>query len=267
MKLAVGQWAVSRLWQENAYTIEQFMHQASQANAELLLLPEAVHARDNSDSHWVSDAAQTLEGPFVTRLLAASQNSRLTTLLTLYVPAGEGKTRNVLVALRQGEIVLTYDKIHLYDAFNVLESDRVVPGNQLPTLLTVGEYKIGVMTCYDLRFPELARALVIEGAELLLISAAWVKGANKELHWQLLAQARALENTCYLAAANECGPSNIGHSLVVDPLGLLIAQAGERPQLIFAELDKAHLHAVRQQLPVLQNRRLPLVDAALTACI
>ncbi|WP_241596951.1 deaminated glutathione amidase [Rosenbergiella epipactidis] len=256
MNIALGQWSVSREWQENANTIIQLMQDADRQGARLLVLPEAVLARDNQDSQWVIEAAQPLEGPFIQQLLAASQTLGVTTLFTLHVPAGENKARNVLVALRGGKILLTYDKIHLYDAFTVRESDKVIAGHTLPPLLQVDEFRVGVMTCYDLRFPEMARALALQGAELLVLPAAWLKGANKELHWELLTRARALENTCYLAASGECGVKNIGHSLVVDPLGLVIAQAGERPQLIFAQLDKAHLTAVREQLPVLQNCRL-----------
>lgn len=256
MNIALGQWSVSREWQDNANTIIQLMQEADQQGARLLVLPEAVLARDNQDSQWVIEAAQPLDGPFIRQLLAASQTLAITTLFTLHVPDENNKARNVLVALRKGEVLLTYDKIHLYDAFAVRESDKVVAGQTLPPLLQIDDFTVGVMTCYDLRFPEMARALALQGAELLVLPAAWLKGPNKELHWELLTRARALENTCYLAASGECGGKNIGHSLVVDPLGLVIAQAGERSQLIFAQLDKAHLTAVRQQLPVLANCRL-----------
>jgi predicted amidohydrolase len=111
------------------------------------------------------------------------------------------------------------------------------------------------MTCYDLRFPELARRHAIDGAEVLVLPAAWVRGPGKEAHWATLVTARALENTCYVVAVGECGPRNIGASLVVDPLGVAIAQAGEAPNLIFAELDPARLTHARKVLPVLANRR------------
>ncbi|WP_241622963.1 deaminated glutathione amidase [Rosenbergiella australiborealis] len=256
MKLAVGQFQVSRDWQDNASTIITLMQQANAQAARLLVLPEAVLARDNQDSHWVINAAQPIDGPFLGQLLIASQTLAVTTIFTMHVPAEGGKARNVLIALRQGEILLTYDKIHLYDAFTVRESDNVVAGETLPPLLHIDDFTVGVMTCYDLRFPEMARALARQGAELLVLPAAWLKGPNKELHWELLTRARALENTCYMVASGECGPKNIGHSLVVDPLGLVIAQAGERPQLVFTEIDKAHLSVVREQLPVLQHCRL-----------
>ena len=256
MKVAVGQFEVSREWQENALTITTLMQDAARQDSRLLVLPEAVLARDNHDSQWVIDAAQPLSGPFLQQLITASRDLALTTVFTVHIPSEHGKARNVLVVLRQGEILLTYDKIHLYDAFAMRESDKVEAGKHLPPIIEIDEFKVGVMTCYDIRFPEMARALALQGAELLLLPAAWLKGPNKEMHWELLTRARALENTCYLVASGECGPKNCGHSLVVDPLGLVIAQAGERPQLIITELDKAHLNAVRQQLPVLEHCRL-----------
>jgi len=123
--------------------------------------------------------------------------------------------------------------------------------------------KVGLMTCYDIRFPELARRLVLDGADLLVLPAAWVKGPLKEMHWEVLVTARALENTCYVVAVGECGPRNIGNSLVVDPLGVAIARAAEGPALVFADLDPQRIQDVRRALPVLANRRFarPELDA------
>jgi len=111
------------------------------------------------------------------------------------------------------------------------------------------------MTCYDLRFPELARRLVLDGADVLALPAAWVKGPLKEMHWQTLVTARALENTCYVVATGECGERNIGQSMVVDPLGVAIVRAAEAPTLLVADLDPARIAHARQVLPVLANRR------------
>ncbi|KQN54287.1 deaminated glutathione amidase [Erwinia sp. E602] len=255
MKVALGQFAVSREWQENAATCGELMAQAQRQGARLLVLPEAVLARDITDPQLVIRAAQPLDGPFLSQLLAASRGDDLTTVMTLHVPAGEGRALNVLVAIRRGEIVARYDKLHLYDAFAVQESLNVDAGNVVPPLLEVDGMKIGLMTCYDLRFPELARRLALDGAEVLVLPAAWVKGPHKERHWEVLAVARALENTCYLLAVGECGPKNIGSSLVVDPLGVITARAGEAPILLLAEVDPERIRSVRRELPVLTNRR------------
>lgn len=255
MKVAIGQFAVSRDWQENAQTCQTLMAQAQAEGADMLVLPEAILARDNSDPSYVIDAAQPAEGPFLSTLLNASRQHTLTLLFTQHIPAPDQRAINTLFALRQGNIIARYEKLHLYDAFSVQESARVNAGEQLPPVIEVAGFKVGLMTCYDVRFPELARALALQGAEVLVLPAAWLRGPLKEQHWQMLTTTRALENTCYMVAAGECGPKNIGQSLVADPLGVVIASAAEAPALIFAQLDKARLAYARQVLPVLENRR------------
>lgn len=255
MKVAAGQFAVRREWQENADICIGLMKDAADDGARLLVLPEAVLARDNSDPDWGVRSAQPLNGPFVTQLLAASRQSTLTTILTLHVPDGEGRVFNTLIAIRRGEIIARYNKLHLYDAFAVQESRNVSAGDQLPPLIDIDGMKVGLMTCYDLRFPEMARRLVLDGASLLVLPAAWVRGPHKEMHWEVLVTARALENTCYVVAVGECGPRNIGNSLVVDPLGIAIVRAAEGPALLMAEVDPQRIASVRETLPVLANRR------------
>ncbi|MEQ4532367.1 MAG: deaminated glutathione amidase [Mixta sp.] len=255
MKVAMGQFAVGREWQQNAQTCEKLMQQAQDAGASLLVLPESVLAADMTDPGFAVSAAQPLDGPFVTQLLTKSQGSSLTTIFTLLIPDGPQRAINAQLALRNGAIIARYDKLHLYDAFAMQESQRVTAGNQLPPLLDVGGMKIGMMTCYDIRFPELARRLALDGADVLVLPSAWVRGPLKEMHWEVLVTARALENTCYLMAVGECGPRNIGSSLIVDPLGIAIARAAEEPALVFAELDAERIASARQRLPVLANRR------------
>ena len=104
-------------------------------------------------------------------------------------------------------------------------------------MIEVAGLRVGLMTCYDLRFPELALSLALNGAQLLVLPAAWVKGPQKEYHWATLLAARALDTTCYIVAAGECGTRNIGLSRIVDPLGTTLAGAGSEPQLIFADVS------------------------------
>ncbi|MDH2067402.1 deaminated glutathione amidase [Pantoea sp. GD03673] len=255
MKVALGQFAVSRAWQENASVCLDFMQRAAEEGADLLVLPEAVLARDNADPDFVLQAAQPLDGPFLRPLLASSQDNTLTTIMSVHVPTDQHKALNVLVAFRQGEIIAVYEKLHLYDAFAMQESQRVNPGHAIPPLIEVAGMKVGLMTCYDVRFPELARRLALDGAEVLVLPAAWVKGPLKEMHWELLTRTRALENTCYMVAVGECGPRNIGNSLVVDPMGVAVANAAESPALLFADLDPERVAYARRVLPVLENRR------------
>lgn len=255
MKAALGQFAVSREWQENLATATRLMSEVKVAGADLLLLPEGILARDITDPDIVLKTAQPLDGPFMQGVLAASKGSVLTTLFCIHVPNGKGRVFNIHVAVRDGAIVAAYRKLHLYDAFSALESTNVEPGTEVPPLLDIAGLKCGLMTCYDVRFPELARRLALDGADVLLLPAAWVRGLGKEAHWDVLVTARALENTCYVIATGECGPRNIGASMVVDPLGVAVARAGEAPALIYADIDPARIAAARAALPVLANRR------------
>lgn len=256
LKVAMGQFAVSREWQENLATCLDFFKRSVDAKADLLVLPEGILARDIADPDLVRRAAQPLDGPFMGGLLRASEGSSLTVMFTMHVPIGDGsgKVWNTFVALRDGKILAEYRKLHLYDAFSMQESRNVVPGREVPPIVEVAGMKIGMMTCYDLRFPELSRRLVLDGADVLVLPAAWVKGPLKEAHWEVLATARALENTCYMVAVGECGERNIGQSLVVDPLGVAIARGTETTGLIFAELGEPRIAEARRALPVLANR-------------
>lgn len=255
MIIALGQFPVSPRWQHNAEQCARLMAQAEQQGASLLVLPEAVLATDIGDPSCVIREAQPLDGPFLRQLLAISASQSVATVLTLHVPTHDGRVANVLVVLQKGKIVARYHKLHLYDAFSMKESTNVDAGDALPPVVTIGDMSVGVMTCYDLRFPEVAKSLALRGAELIVVPAAWVKGAHKERHWETLISARALDTTCYVAAVSECGPRNIGCSMVADPLGIVIARAAETPALVLAELSRERLENVRAALPVLANGR------------
>ncbi|EWM44596.1 carbon-nitrogen hydrolase family protein [Bordetella holmesii 70147] len=241
------------MWEENTAICRDLMERARAGGAQALVLPEGVLARDITDPDIVKRSAQPLDGPFLTALLPYTQG--LTVFFCVHVPAPDGKVWNTQVALRDGRVIAQYRKLHLYDAFNMQESINVLPGADIPALVDVAGLKIGMITCYDLRFPELPRRLVLDGADVLVAPSAWVKGPLKEMHWEVLSQARALENTCYVVAVGECGPRNIGASMTVDPLGVIIARAAETDALVFADIDPTRLAQARQALPVLQNRR------------
>lgn len=255
MKVALGQFAVSSDVDVNIATCRTLIRQAQARGADLLVLPEGVLARDIADPDMVLKAAQPLDGPFIEALLPETCNGPVV-MLCIHVPVPDhAKVSNVLVVLRDGAVVAQYRKLHLYDAFSVQESRHVEPGDSVPPLLEIAGFKVGLMTCYDLRFPELARRLALDGADVLVAPSAWLRGPLKEDHWDLVTRARALDNTVYLVAADECGPRNIGKSIVVDPLGVPVVQAAEGPALLFAELSTERLAQARASLPVLQNRR------------
>ncbi|MBB2202790.1 deaminated glutathione amidase [Gluconacetobacter tumulisoli] len=255
MKIALGQFGATAQWEENLATAIDLADRAAREGARLLILPEDILAADMHDPDIVLRTAQPLDGPFVTGLVDALRGSDLTVAGCIPVPDGNGRAHNCLIVVSGEGVVAVYRKLHLYDAFTMKESDRVTPGVEVPPLVTIGDLKIGLMTCYDVRFPELARSLALAGADVIALPAAWVRGPGKEWHWEVMVTARALENTCYVAAVGECGPRNIGCSMVVDPLGVAVVRAGQDPSLLFCEISKEKIAKSRQALPVLQNRR------------
>ena len=170
------------------------------------------------------------------------------------------RPHNTLLAVgADGELLGAYRKIHLYDAFGYRESDQLTPGEVEPVVVEIAGRRLGLMTCYDLRFPELSRALVDAGAEVLVVPAAWVRGPLKEKHWETLLAARAIENTCYVVAAAQNGRKYSGLSQVLDPQGVQVAAVGEDDGIAVATIDVDRLQQVRKRNPSLVNRRFSVV--------
>lgn len=256
LRVALGQFFVQPESGTNLTIVTELIDRANQGGAGLLLLPEGIIARKSGDNTWPVTHREPLDGPFVSGLLKASVGKTVTVVCTVQIALpNEKRYANDLLVVRDGKILLCYRKLHLYDAFNARESDNAVAGNAVPALVDVGPFRCGFMTCYDIRFPELARSLALSGATLLVVPAAWVRGPLKEMHWDINIRARALENTCYLAAVSECGPVNVGQSKIADPYGVVVAQCGTANQLLFADIDAKTVEACRGSLPVLKNRR------------
>lgn len=224
-------------------------------DADLVVFPEAF-ARDFGEAGSdVSPYAERLDGPFATELAAVAADRGTTLVAGMFEPGADpGRPFNTLVL--RGAASATYRKIHLYDSFGYRESDRLSAGSIEPVVVPLGGFTLGLMTCYDLRFPELARALVDRCADVLVIPAAWVAGPRKVDHWRTLARARAIENTAYVVAAGQAAPRYAGHSLIVDPLGDVLAEAGEGPAVLTATLERGVLEEARRTNPSLANRRL-----------
>lgn len=160
-----------------------------------------------------------------------------------------------------------YRKVHLYDAFGHRESDRLEAGHAdaEPLVLDVAGLRFGVMTCYDLRFPESARRLVDAGADVLVVPAAWAAGPMKADHWRTLARARAIENTAVVLAVGQAGRGVTGRSVLVGPDGVVGLECGETPEVRTIDLDQQSLAHVRETNPSLANRRYDVVPRSGTA--
>ena len=224
-----------------------------------MVFPEAF-ARDFGDAGSdVSPYAESLDGPFATEVARVAGRPR-EHAGRRHVRAEHDPERPYNTLVVRGAASASYRKVHLYDSFGYRESDRLTAGPIEPSVVEVGGWQVGLMTCYDLRFPELTRRLVDAGAELVVVPSAWVAGPRKVAHWRTLVTARAIENTVYVAAVGQPAPRYTGHSMVVDPLGEVVAETGPGdaadPVVVTAEVDRTTLAEARRTNPSLANRRL-----------
>ncbi|ACQ79341.1 Nitrilase/cyanide hydratase and apolipoprotein N-acyltransferase [Beutenbergia cavernae DSM 12333] len=242
---------------------------AAEAGAALVVLPEYA-------SGWAPRLGPELAvaDSFVPALQEAARRSGAAVVAgTVERGADQSRGRNVAVAIgADGSVSGTYAKVHLYDAFGVRESDFLDAGapddDGAPLVVDViapsgGVVRVGVLTCYDLRFPESARVLVDAGADVLAIGAAWAAGEHKADHLRTLARARAIENTSWLLLASQCGRGRTGRSAVIDPLGVVESEAdGEAPAVVVADVSAARVARVRATNPALAHRRYAVVPRA-----
>ena len=258
LRIAVGQFAPGPDPAGNLDRIDGLAARAAAAGAGLLVLPEGSLVEFIDDQDAVARCAEPLDGMFAAGIAAVSQRHGLTVAAGTFVPVGD-RVANTLIVATGGELVAAYRKVHLYDAFSFLESDTVAPGADAPPVLQIDGVGVGFATCYDLRFPELFRALASRGAEVLALPAAWVSGPMKEEHWFTLLRARAIENTCYVVGADQVGRRIIGRSTAFDPMGLQLLDLGTGKDTVgFVDVDPARLAEVRAVLPSLSHRRFPV---------
>jgi len=224
------------------------------ADSDLVVLPEAFARDFGEPGSALGPYAEATDGEFATELSAVAAEHNTTVVAGMFeTSADPARPYNTLLV--RGAADASYRKIHLYDSFGYRESDALLPGDLTPVLVDVAGLRVGLMTCYDLRFPELGRLLVDRGAEVLVVPAAWVAGPRKVEHWRTLVRARAIENTVFVVAAAQPGPRYCGHSMVVDPLGDVLAEAGEGAAVLRATLDGGVLDEARRTNPSLANRR------------
>ncbi len=225
---------------------------------DLVVLPEATQSDFGPTDRDLREAAEPLDGPFVDLLLQQARRIRGTVIAGMFEARDDTLPYNTLVVAGPDHTLAAYRKIHLYDSFGYRESDRLSAGHVVePVTARVAGRIVGLMTCYDLRFPELARGLIDAESDLLVVPAAWVAGEHKLHHWRTLLTARAIENVVPVVAAAQGGRRYTGHSMVIDPLGRVLAEAGKGDESIRAVLDPEVTAEARRQNPSLDNRRMP----------
>ncbi|WP_036960334.1 carbon-nitrogen hydrolase family protein [Pseudoclavibacter soli] len=261
LTVAAGQFAPGADKVENLRLITMYVQEAADRGARLIVFPEyASYFSGRLGEDYVNNA-EPLDGPFVQALAGLAERYNLTIVAGMLEQVdNERRFSNTIVAVSpQGQIVAEYRKVHLFDAFGHRESQWVVPGPLVdPQIFDIDGLRVGIQTCYDLRFPEVTRRLIDFGAELVVIPAQWVGGPLKEHHWSTLVQARAIENTAYVLAAGQSIPHGIGRSLIVDPMGVVLSAAGAEDAFISARVQPERIAQVREVNPALAARRLEI---------
>jgi predicted amidohydrolase len=266
LAVAVAQFAPGADTDANIETIRRLTRAATERGARLVVFPEYSSFFVNPVGAPFLEAAEPLDGPFVTALTELADECGVTVVAGMAERVvGEARRfTNTVVAVSPGAgLVASYRKQHLYDAFGARESDWVAPGELAdPQVFTVGDVRIGLQTCYDLRFPEVTRRIVDAGAELVLVPSEWVHGNLKLHHWRTLITARAIENTVYLAAADHIPPVGVGASMIVDPMGVVLAELGDDTEVAVAPISVDRVREVRGVNPALELRRYRVIPAS-----
>jgi deaminated glutathione amidase len=252
--------------EKNLAQAEELIDLAARRGAELIGLPENFSFLGD-ENQKVEQAQQIAEGT-EKFLRTMAQRYQITLLGGGYpVPADTGRVFNrALLVGPDGQVLISYNKVHLFDVNlpdgnTYQESATVLAGQEVPPVYASEELgNIGLSICYDVRFPELYRNLLQAGAEVIFVPAAFTAFTGKD-HWQVLLQARAIENTCYIIAPAQTGihygrRQTHGHALVVDPWGTVIADAGREPGVAIAAIEPERLSKVRQQMPSLHHQVL-----------
>ena len=266
MKIAALQMVATPDVARNLQAAERLIADAARQGAQLAALPEYFCLMGQHDSDKLALAERAGSGPIQDFLAAQAQRHSLWLIGgTLPIAtATPDRVRNACcVYAPDGTLAARYDKLHLFNYDNGRErydEARVLEAGSEPVAVQAGTLRVGLSICYDLRFPELYRALCLPACDLLSVPAAFTHTTGRA-HWELLLRARAVENQCYVIAAaqgglHENGRRTWGHSMVVDPWGEVLAVLPEGEGVVLAEIDRVRLAQVRRQLPALTHRRL-----------
>jgi predicted amidohydrolase len=223
------------------------------------------YTNSKQTSKELASLAETINGNFVSTIAKAAKKNSIQVIGTLYEKTKK-KDRvydTSFLIDKSGKLVSTYRKIHLYDALGFKESTKFEPGSKItsPTKTTLG--KIGMLICYDLRFPEMSRLLASTGSDILVAPSAWVKGNKKEEHWITINKTRAIENGCYVIAPDQVGNIYCGRSLVVDPYGQILLDMKKKQGIGIVDISLNRVKQTRKVLPLLQNRRTDIYSLRL----
>ena len=258
-KIAIIQMKASTDKTENLKKILGYIGKAAKQGAALCAFPEFMmfYTKSSQTPRQLANAAESINGNFVTEIANAAKQNSIMVVGTLYEKSTK-KNRvydTCFLVNQNGKVTRTYRKIHLYDALGFKESSKMVSGSKIAPPLRTKIGTLGMLICYDLRFPEMSRSLALAGSEILLAPSAWIKGPSKEEHWMTFNKTRAIENGCFLIAPDQVGNIYCGRSLVVSPFGKILLDMKKKTGIGFVDISLQDVYQTRKKLPLLKNRK------------
>jgi predicted amidohydrolase len=249
--------------QANLANADRLVRDAAARGARLVVLPEKWTLLGSGPQ--LRAGAEPIDGPAMSWARACARELGLELVAGSFTElTADGRRHNTSLHIGpDGEIRAVYRKIHMFDVtiegLEYRESEHEDPGEEIVLSRTDDGLELGMTVCYDLRFPELYRILALRGARVLLVPAAFTLATTRD-HWEALLRARAIENQAFVIAANQIGENEPGRfsggrSMIIDPWGVVLAQATDTVGVIVADLDLGRLAAIRSSLPSLANRR------------
>jgi predicted amidohydrolase len=260
-RVAIVQMKSSTDKEENLRLSLDFVKEGARRKARLICFPEFQMAFSSAkqSSKQLADIAESAKnGKFIVKLCSAARSCNIDVVATIYEKSEQSVKRvydTAVLINSKGKIISLYRKVHLYDALGFKESLKLMAGNSIEQPSQTSTGTIGLMICYDIRFPEISRILAVQGAEILAAPSAWFQGVMKEEHWVTLLKARSIENGLYMVAPDQVGNIFSGRSMVIDPFGSVILDMGNREGMEVVEIDISRVQSVRKSLPLLKNRR------------
>lgn len=231
--------------------LERILHRVEESDADLDVFPEYAMGLPPSGltRRFVLETAETVDGEFVGKILDTTSRKKSAIVFTTFLRE-EDTIYNAAILAEKGTIKALYKKIHLFDAFGYKESELFAPGRKL-AITDLQGFQVGLAICFDLRFPELFRAMAYRGTNVFIVPSGWYKGDDKLEQWRILVKARAHENTAYLVAVDQTIPSCIGHSMIATPLARSLMELGEESASFMAELKDEEIREAKNVMPII----------------
>lgn len=269
LRVSLVQMRVTNQVEENVNKAIELIREAAKGKPDVVVLPENFHIMGRKREFF--DAAETIDGPTLTTLKNLAKELGLYIVAgTMYLrQGGQEKLKNTCCVINpEGEIQDTYEKVHTFSAQIgdvAIDGSKVEEAGNKLVVTNINGIPVGLSVCFDIRYPEMFRILALKGAKVILTPAIFLLHTGKD-HWEVLLRARAIENQVYMVAPATYGkfpPHNewsYGRSMVVDPWGVVIAQASDQTCVITSDLDLAYVESVRKRVPTLSQRRPDVYD-------